>query len=138
MQINIKQLILEGYSFDEITEAVHANHSHLNKNLLKDPNTPYVEGKKIEQNRKKLVDEIKDSRSSRDATRKYAADARVNPDLAEYRNKDANYWDNMARAKSQTGGKSQVYANEYDGGLTYSKMDKITKNIPRIISSAKR
>ena len=36
MQLNIKQLILEGYSFDEITEAVHANHSHLNKNLLKD------------------------------------------------------------------------------------------------------
>ena len=31
MQINIKQLILEGYSYDEITEAVHANHPNLNK-----------------------------------------------------------------------------------------------------------
>ena len=35
MQLNIKQLILEGYSYEEITEAVHANHNHLNKNLLK-------------------------------------------------------------------------------------------------------
>ena len=26
MQINIKQMILEGYSYDEITEAVHSNH----------------------------------------------------------------------------------------------------------------
>ena len=31
MQINIKQLILEGYSYEEITEAVHANHPNLNK-----------------------------------------------------------------------------------------------------------
>ena len=31
MQINIKQLILEGYSYEEITEAVHANHPDFNK-----------------------------------------------------------------------------------------------------------
>ena len=36
MQINIKQLILEGYSYEEITEAVHANHPNLNKKVLKD------------------------------------------------------------------------------------------------------
>ena len=34
MQLNIKQLILEGYSYDEITEAVHANHPDFNKKLL--------------------------------------------------------------------------------------------------------
>ena len=33
MQLNIKQLILEGYSYEEITEAVHANHSYLDKNV---------------------------------------------------------------------------------------------------------
>ena len=79
MQINIKQLILEGYSYKEITEAVHANHSHLNKRRLKDPTTSYVEGKEIEKNRKKLADEIKDERNHRDSNRKRAADA-VDPD----------------------------------------------------------
>ena len=57
MQINIKQMILEGYSYDEITEAVHANHPNLNKSRLKDPNLSYIEGKAIEKNRKELRDD---------------------------------------------------------------------------------
>ena len=129
MQINIKQLILEGYSYDEITEAVHANHPNLNKRLLKDPATSYKEGKEIEKNRKELRDDIKHSRSMRDDLRKLDT-------MGKETAKDANYWDNDARGKSQTAGDSALLSEELRP-LNFSKTDKILRNVPRIISSAK-
>ena len=136
MQINIKQLILEGYSYNEITEAVHANHNHLNKKRLKDPTISYVEGKRIEQNRKSLANDISHSRRQRDDIRKSIVDWGT-ADQNRKRNQDANYWDGDARAKSQTGGKGMVYAKELKD-VSYSKKDKIIKNVPRVISSANK
>ena len=138
MQINIKQLILEGYSYDEITEAVHANHNHLNKKHFKDPNLSYKEGKQIEQNRKRLVDEIKVSRKYRDGFRKLSSNqekARGNDDALHFE-KYANHNDNIARALSQTGGNGSVRTKELNG-VDFSKRDKIMKSTPQIISSAK-
>ena len=132
MQINIKQLILEGYSYDEITEAVHANHSHLNKNLLKDPNTPHEVRKKIEQNRKILDNRIRESRHTRDEFRKEATNAGSGGYKRE-RDQYANYYDNNARGESQTGGKSPVFAAEYKN-VRFPKME----IIPRAISSANK
>ena len=42
MQINIKQLILEGYTLEAIVEAVHANHPQLDKSRFKDKKLSYV------------------------------------------------------------------------------------------------
>ena len=135
MQLNIKQLILEGYSYDEITEAVHANHSYLDKKRLKDPSTSYLEGKGIEKNRKELADKIKESRHDRDITRKIAANGEESADKARARHQSANFFDNFARARSQTGGAtpgSTVEAKNFD----YNKLNKILDRVPRIISSA--
>ena len=136
MQINIKQMILEGYSYEEITEAVHVNHSHLNKKRLKDPATSYIEGKAIEKNRKSLANDISHSRRQRDDLRKSIVDG-GSADQKRERNQAANYWDGDARAKSQTGGKGMVYAKELKD-FRYSEKDKIIKNVPRIISSANK
>ena len=137
MQINIKQLILEGYSYDEITEAVHANHNHLNKKILKDPKTSYVEGKKIEQNRKALHDDIKDQRKHRDFNRKLATDLNW-ADAKREKTEMGNYFDNFARARSQTGGRAQSRTKEFENFDDYQKTDKIIQNVPRVISSAKK
>ena len=136
MQINIKQMILEGYSYDEITEAVHANHPQLNKRLLKDPAISYVEGKRIEQNRKSLANDISHSRRQRDDLRKSIVDWGSANQNRE-RNQDANYFDNFARVRSQTGGKGIDYAKDLKE-FSYSEKDKIIKNVPRIISSANK
>ena len=135
MQINIKQLILEGYSYDEITEAVHANHKHLDKSRLKDPTLSYAEGKGIEKNRKALNDDIRDQRSKRDYNRKLVTDLNW-ADTKREKNQDANYWDNNARARSQTGGKGMVYTKELKD-FNSPKASKIMQNVPRVISSAK-
>ena len=74
MQINIKQMILEGYSYEEITEAVHANHPQLDKSRFKDKKLSYSDGKKIEQNRKSLANDISHSRRQRDDIRKSIVD----------------------------------------------------------------
>ncbi len=139
MQINIKQLILEGYSYDEITEAVHVNHPNLNKSRLKDPATSYIEGKAIENNRKKLSDNIKHSRSMRDGFRKLSSNqekARGNDGAIQFE-KYANHEDNIARALSQTGGNGSVGTKELKE-FSYSEKDKVIKNVPRIISSANK
>ncbi len=139
MQLNIKQLILEGYSYDEITEAVHVNHPNLNKSRLKDPATSYIEGKAIENNRKKLSDNIKHSRSMRDGFRKLSSNqekARGNDDALQFE-KYANHNDNIARALSQTGGNGSVGTKELKE-FSYSEKDKVIKNVPRIISSANK
>ena len=137
MQLNIKRLILEGYSFDEITEAVHANHSYLDKKRLKDPSTSYLEGKEIEKNRNELADKIKESRRDRDITRKIAANGKESADKARARHQSANFFDNFARARSQTGGATPgrtVEAKNFD----YNKLNKILDRVPRIISSANK
>ncbi len=138
MIIPIKQALLEGYTLETIVEAVHANHKHLDKRRLKDPNTSYVEGKAIEKNRKELRDDIKASISTRDKFRKSAADAGKNElfDNGRTRTREANYWDNDARGKSQTGGGSALLSEELRP-LNFSKTDKIMRNVPRIISSAR-
>ena len=136
MQINIKQLILEGYSYDEITEAVHANHSYLDKKRLKDPTTSYLEGKGIEKNRKELADKIKESRHDRDITRKIATSGKESVDKARTRHQSANFFDNFARARSQTGGATLARTAEAKN-FDYNKLTKIVDRVPRIISSAK-
>ena len=136
MQINIKQMILEGYSYDEITEAVHANHNHLNKKILKDPKTSYVEGKKIEQNRKVLADDIRHSRRQRDDLRKSVVDG-GSIDQKRERNQEANWSDNNARARSQTGGKFASDTEE-NKGFANQKLGKMIHSLPRVISSANK
>ena len=130
MIIPIKQALLEGYDLESIVEAVHANHPNLNKRRLKDPATSYTDGKAIEQNRKELRDNIKVSRGFRDDLRKSNA-------MGKETAKDANYWDNDARGKSQTGGKSSIYAREYDNTTHFPNTLRIARKAPRGISSAK-
>ena len=129
MIIPIKQALLEGYDLEAIVEAVHTNHPQLNKRRLKDPATSYTDGKAIEQNRKELRDNIKVSRGFRDDLRKSNA-------MGKETAKDANYWDNDARGKSQTAGDSALLSEELRP-LNFSKTDKILRNVPRIISSAR-
>ena len=138
MKIGIKQALLEGYSLESISEAIHANHPNLNKSRLKDPTTSYKEGKEIEQNRKKLANEMRTLRSSRDGFRELSS----NPEKiwkheeARQFEKYANHNDNSARALSQTGGRTGVLAKEFKN-FDIQKMNKIVKNVPRVISSAK-
>lgn len=120
MIIEIKKALLEGYSYEEITEAVHANHPNLNK---KNPENS--------ENRKKLVDDIRKSRRTRDEYRKEAANIPYGGYKREL-NQKANYYDNNARGESQTGGKSPVFAAEYKN-VRFPKME----IIPREVSSAK-
>ena len=131
MIIPIKQALLEGYTLETIVEAIHANHPNLNKRLLKDPATSYKEGKEIEKNRKELRDDIKHSRGMRDDLRKWDT-------MGKETAKDANYWDNDARGKSQTGGKSSIYAKEYDNTTQFPSILSIARKAPRAISSAKK
>ena len=130
MIIPIKQALLEGYTLETIVEAIHANNKHLDKRRLKDPNTSYAEGKAIEKNRKELRDDIRHSRSMRDDLRKLDT-------MGKETAKDANYWDNDARGKSQTGGKSSIYAREYDNTTHFPSILRIARKAPRGISSAK-
>ena len=166
MQLNIKQLILEGYSYEEITEAVHANHPELNK---KGGNF----GKKIY--RQELADDLKNIRVQRDMARKAAngyqtisdkiskpiiadtinlplvqADKIVtttrNPFLLKANNahKKANYYDNLSRVISSSN-EYNKYINENDPIRILKNIPKTRTNIenmsesqPRIISSAKQ
>ena len=137
MIIPIKQALLEGYSLESIVEAVHANHPQLNKRRLKDPATSYKEGKEIEKNRKALHDDIKDQRKHRDFNRKLATDLNW-ADAKREKTEMGNYFDNFARARSQTGGRAQSRTKEFENFDDYQKTDKIIQNVPRVISSAKK
>lgn len=136
MKIEIKQALLEGHAPEVITEAVHANHPHLNKKLLKNPNTSYLEGKQIEQNRKSLVDDIRHSRRQRDDLRKSVVDV-GSVDQKRERNQGSNFFDNNARARSQTGGKFASDTEE-NKGFANQKLGKIIHSLPRVISSANK
>ena len=95
MQLNIKQLILEGYSYEEITEAVHANHPNLNK---KGTERSLI-GKL---NRQELADDLRKTLRDRNQYRRLQ-NKETSPEERERYKKEANYYDNLARARSQTG-----------------------------------
>ena len=140
MIIPIKQALLEGYDLEAIVEAVHANHPQLDKSRFKDKKLSYSDGKKIEQNRKKLSDDIKRMRSSRDNARKedttmVKSFLLTSPELKEINNRDANFKDNEARGKSQTGGFGSANELEHFDDQKYMR---IMRNVPRVISSAKQ
>ena len=137
MQLNIKQLILEGYSYDEITEAVHANHKHLDKSRLKDPKTSYEKREEIKQNRSDLAKSIRNDRSIRDATRKYEISSPENSMQRENRRASANFIDNWARTTSQVGKEEGGTAEEMLN-IRPDKRYLVRATIPRIISSAKQ
>lgn len=141
MQIKIKKALLEGHQPEIIIEAVHANHPNLNKSTLKNPNTSYIDGKNIENNRKELSNRIKDLRSQRDIRRK--EDTTKNKSVlfnaAEQKNRNnkiANEYDNSAREISQTGGFHNL-SNELKP-FNNLKSIRIMRNVPRVISSAKQ
>ena len=140
MIIPIKQALLEGYTLEAIVEAVHANHPNLNKRRLKDPTTSYIDGKTVENNRKKLTNDIKRMRSSRDNARKedttmVKSFLLTSPELKEINNRDANFKDNEARAISQTGGFGSANELKHFDDQKYMR---IMRNVPRVISSAKQ
>ena len=143
MQLNIKQLILEGYSFEEITEAVHANHTNLNK---KNPENM--------KNREDLAKKIKSYRAARDEVRqdvRYPDGSRnygapVDPQKFENDQARANKYDNQARVVSQQGHDAALsLANEFaglrDGHSNRGKINApymASAGYPRVISSAKQ
>ena len=140
MIIQIKQIIQEGYSYEDvlqtIEEAVHANHANLNKKRLKDPTILYVEGKKIEKNRKELADSLKDGRRTRDEYRKKAAILPKPQPI--YTTQEANHIDNLTRAVSQSGGMENYRLPKELKYVNAQKADEILRNVPRVISSAKK
>ena len=122
MQLNIKRLILEGYSYDEITEAVHANHPDFNKKTA------------LSIDRNKLKDRIIEARR----------DSRFMKTLGDI--KHSNYLDNKARAISQDPYNAFPVAqsreaqkfNKHPESQNYSAYAEPFENKPRVISSAKK
>ena len=137
MKIEIKQALLEGYTLEAIVEAVHANHPQLDKSRFKDKKLSYSDGKKIEQNRSALADNIKVYRGRRDEARKMDADGKGTTGSGRTKTQEANLHDNNARARSQTGGDGSNKAEELKP-FNFPKASKIMQNVPRIISSAKK
>ena len=127
MQINIKQLILEGYSFDEITEAVHANHPDFNKKTA-------LRSDRIRGNRNELKDRILEARK----------DSKFMKKLGDSRN--SNFLDNKARAISQDPhnafpveqSREAQNFNKRPESQNYSTNTEAFQNKPRVISSAKQ
>lgn len=152
MKVEIKKALLEGTSPEAITEAVHANHPHLDKrrfelNALK---------------RDKLANDISEYRRYRD---QYRNNIEQNGEVLPHtsptdklrNNRRANEFDNKARGISQTGG---LFSKENflgEVGINRPKEDRSTigkvlnlpiyssvsesinkqRSKPRIISSAK-
>ena len=137
MKIEIKKALLEGYSLEAIVEAVHANHPQLDKSRFKDKKLSYSDGKKIEQNRSALADNIKVYRGRRDEARKMDADGKGTTDNGRTRTQEANLHDNNARARSQIGGEGSGRAVELKP-FNFPEAIKIIQNAPRVISSAKK
>ena len=88
MQLQIKTILLEGYDPEVIIEAVHANHSDLNKRIPEN---------KQNRNDKALI--INGNTKMRDTFRKLGKDDR------------ANVNDNIARYQSNTGKKMGDFLN---------------------------
>ena len=130
MLISIKQIIQEGYSYEDvlqtIEEAVHANHPNLDK---RNPENLSA--------RKELAKEINTNRLSRDIERKRPGGENL-----------ANRNDNNARTMSQQGRKhvDATHSDEFialknTGNSTGGKLKApyaATRAYPRVISSAKQ
>ena len=122
MIIEIKKAILEGYTFDEITEAVHANHPDFNKKTA------------LSIDRNKLKDRIIEARR----------DSRFMKNFGDI--KHSNYLDNKARAISQDPYNAFPVAqsreaqkfNKRPESQNYSAYAEPFENKPRMISSAKQ
>lgn len=143
MQINIKQLILEGYSYKEITEAVHANHKHLNKRNPENMKNREDLAKKIKSYRA-ARDEVRQDVRYPDGSRNYGAP--VDPQKFENYQARANKYDNQARVVSQQGHEAALsLANEFaglrDGHSNKGKINApymASAGYPRVIASAKQ
>lgn len=139
--INIKQALLEGYTAQEIVEAVHVNHPELNKNNSNNIN-----------NRANLAHLINKKRRDRDY---YRQDTRYpngsqnyvaasNPFEARSNQAKANHYDNEARVSSQLGGDRAVTGAKEFAGLKSGTRGKSNAGFvasevyPRVISSAKQ
>lgn len=120
--INIKQALLEGYTAQEIVEAVHADQGLLDRQYSRG------EGSKS---------------SARDAAAQRILDIRKNRDNARESglHDKANFLDNEARASSYDPRKAAPIARYFENERKDIQKDKIKPLIsskPRIISSAKK
>ena len=142
MQINIKQLILEGYTFAEITEAIHANHKHLDKKNPENSKNRQELAKTIKSYRA-ARDEVRQDRRYPDGSRNYGAP--VDPQKFENYQARANKNDNQARVVSQQGHDAALsLANEFaglrDGHSNRGRINApymASAGYPRVIASAK-
>jgi hypothetical protein len=142
MQLNIKQLILEGYSYEEITEAVHANHNHLNKRNPENSKNRQELAKTIKSYRV-ARDEVRQDKRYPDGSRNYGAP--VDPQKFENYQARANKNDNQARVVSQQGHDAALsLANEFaglrDGHSNRGRINApymASAGYPRVIASAK-
>ena len=142
MQINIKQLILEGYTFGEIIEAVHANHKHLDKKNPENSKNRQELAKTIKSYRA-AGDEVRQDRRYPDGSRNYGAP--VDPQKFENYQARANKNDNQARVVSQQGHDAALsLANEFaglrDGHSNRGRINApymASAGYPRVIASAK-
>ena len=143
MQINIKQMILEGYSYEEITEAVHANHKHLNKRNPENSKNRQELAKTIKSYRV-ARDEVRQDKRYPDGSRNYGAP--VDPQKFENYQARANKYDNQARVVSQQGHDAALsLANEFaglrDGHSNRGRINApymASAGYPRVIASAKK
>ena len=142
MQLNIKQLILEGYSYEEITEAIHANHKHLDKKNPENSKNRQELAKTIKSYRA-ARDEVRQDRRYPDGSRNYSAP--VDPQNFENNQARANKHDNQARVVSQQGHDAGLsLANEFaglrDGHSNKGRINApymASAGYPRVIASAK-
>ena len=134
-------MILEGYSYEEITEAVHANHPNLDKRIVINREKLYGTGFKkngtnehmsynggtVSNNRNELANSIRESRKFRDEAR---SNITGNPNMPgeSYNIHDNKLHDNIARAKSRFG---LAELNRYDSTIPAEVlMNSVTKTNP--------
>ena len=142
MIIPIKQALLEGYTLETIVEAIHANHSNLNKRNPENIKNRGDLAKKIKSYRA-ARDEVRQDIRYPDGSRNYGAP--VDPQNFENYQARANKNDNQARVVSQQGHDAALsLANEFAGLRDgYSNRGRInapymaSAGYPRVIASAK-
>ena len=144
MKIEIKNLLLEGYSPEVIVEAVHANHPQLDKR------NPENAGRRSE-----FAKDIRGIRAARDDLRvdkRYpngSKDFRANIDTtgsSDNRQARANHYDNEARSYSQQGTQTSIGNTNEFSGLKTGEFSMAKHNAPyiagqshpRVVSSAKQ
>lgn len=103
MQLNIKQMILEGYSYDEITEAVHGNHPALDKSFGKASRSEGYTKDQIALNRSEFAKDLRETRKLRDNYRKEQSNPQLSAEQRDVSRYRANSADNISRNKSSDG-----------------------------------